>query len=106
MDMRMRTITRRTLLGLGAALAAVGLAGCPGPPEENKGAETPGSSGAPATPGTNGGAATTDKSGKKIKVALVFDLGGPDDKSFNASANNGLMKAKADLGLSDRSEER
>ncbi|HLK61312.1 MAG TPA: BMP family ABC transporter substrate-binding protein [Chthonomonadaceae bacterium] len=97
----MRTITRRTLLGLGAALAAVGLAGCPGPPEENKGAETPGSSGAPATPGTNGGAATTDKSGKKIKVALVFDLGGPDDKSFNASANNGLMKAKADLGLSD-----
>ncbi len=73
-------------------MAVVGLMGCPGPPEDNK---APSSSGAPETPGTPGAG------GKKIKVALVFDLGGPDDKSFNASANSGLMKAKADLGLTD-----
>ena len=80
---------------------AVGLAGCPGPPEENKGGTTPGSGAAPATPGTAGSATAPDKGGKKIKVALVFDLGGPDDKSFNASANVGLQKAKADLGLNE-----
>lgn len=34
-----------------------------------------------------------------IKVAIVFDKGGKDDKSFNQSAYEGAMKAKKDLGI-------
>jgi basic membrane protein A and related proteins len=36
---------------------------------------------------------------KAIKVAMLFDLGGRGDKSFNDSAAEGLDKAKADLGI-------
>jgi len=34
----------------------------------------------------------------EIKVAVVFDKGGKDDKSFNNAAYQGVMKAKAELG--------
>jgi basic membrane protein A and related proteins len=34
-----------------------------------------------------------------IKVGLVLDKGGKDDKSFNTSAYEGAMKAKKDLGI-------
>ncbi len=39
----------------------------------------------------------TDKS--KIKVGLVFDVGGRGDKSFNDAAYRGLEKAKQELGI-------
>src|SRR5262249_24544458 len=34
-----------------------------------------------------------------FKVALVLDRGGKDDKSFNASAHEGAMRAKSKLGV-------
>ncbi|MGI8907238.1 MAG: BMP family lipoprotein [Candidatus Sumerlaeaceae bacterium] len=37
--------------------------------------------------------------GKKIKVGLVFDVGGRGDKSFNDAAYAGLMKAQKELGI-------
>ena len=37
--------------------------------------------------------------GDKLKVAQVTDLGGIDDKSFNAGAYAGIEKAVADLGV-------
>lgn len=36
---------------------------------------------------------------EKIKVGLVFDVGGLGDKSFNDAAYAGLMKAKKELGI-------
>ncbi|MBX7221506.1 MAG: BMP family ABC transporter substrate-binding protein [Blastocatellia bacterium] len=39
-----------------------------------------------------------DESGK-IKVGIVFDIGGKDDKSFNAAANEGVKRAKKDLPI-------
>lgn len=36
---------------------------------------------------------------KKIKVGLVFDVGGRGDKSFNDAAYVGLMKAEKELGI-------
>lgn len=36
--------------------------------------------------------------GKKVKVGLVFDVGGRGDKSFNDAAYAGLEKARADFG--------
>jgi basic membrane protein A len=35
----------------------------------------------------------------EFKVALVLDRGGKDDKSFNASAYEGAMRAKNKLGV-------
>lgn len=37
--------------------------------------------------------------GKKIKVGLVFDVGGRGDKSFNDAAYAGLQKAQKELGV-------
>ena len=34
-----------------------------------------------------------------FKVGLVLDLGGKDDKSFNASAYQGATEAKKNLGI-------
>lgn len=40
---------------------------------------------------------TTDS--KKLKVGLVFDVGGRGDKSFNDAAYRGLERAKKELGI-------
>jgi basic membrane protein A len=39
------------------------------------------------------------QSSDKLKVGLVFDVGGRGDKSFNDSAYRGLEKAKKELGI-------
>src|ERR1700704_3684286 len=40
-----------------------------------------------------------DESGGKLKVGIVFDIGGKDDKSFNAAAWEGVKRAKEQLGI-------
>jgi basic membrane protein A len=40
--------------------------------------------------------------GKKIKVGLVTDIGGLNDRSFNQLANEGLQRAKSELGVDVR----
>jgi basic membrane protein A len=42
------------------------------------------------------------KSTQAIKVAVVTDIGGLNDKGFNALANKGLQDAKAQLGIQGR----
>jgi basic membrane protein A len=49
---------------------------------------------------TGGGA--SKPAAKKIKIGLVTDIGGLNDRSFNALAYKGLLKAKADLGADIR----
>ena len=39
------------------------------------------------------------KTGDKIHVGLVFDIGGKDDRSFNAAAWEGAKRAKAELPI-------
>jgi len=48
------------------------------------------------------GAAATATPAKKIKVGLVTDIGGLNDRSFNQLANEGLTKAGSDLGVDTR----
>jgi basic membrane protein A len=48
--------------------------------------------------------ATTAPTGKKLKVGVVLDTGGPTDKSFNQSAVEGLNKAITDFGLDPASK--
>jgi basic membrane protein A and related proteins len=40
-----------------------------------------------------------DESGGKLRVGIVFDIGGKDDKSFNAAAWQGVKRAKEELGI-------
>jgi basic membrane protein A and related proteins len=52
-----------------------------------------------------GGGSTTSTqaaTGKKIRVGLVTDIGGLNDRSFNALANKGLNDAKSQLGVEGR----
>jgi basic membrane protein A and related proteins len=53
--------------------------------------------------GAGSGAAKSDvKAGSTFRVALVTDIGGLDDRSFNFLANKGLTEAKAKLGVEGR----
>jgi basic membrane protein A len=54
----------------------------------------------PTTSGTS--TAESTPAAKKIKVGLVTDIGGLNDRSFNQLANAGLEKAKSDLGIEGR----
>ena len=74
------------LLCLGALVAA----GCGS--DNNSGGGGSGSSGGSATP----------SGGKKIKVGLVTDIGGLNDRSFNQLANDGVKRAQSQLGVDTR----
>jgi basic membrane protein A len=58
------------------------------------GEDEPASSGGTASEGT--------PAAKKIKVGLVTDIGGLNDRSFNQLANEGLERAKSELGVDTR----
>jgi len=47
-------------------------------------------------------AATTEAAGPALKIGLVTDIGGLDDRSFNFLANSGLERAEQELGVEGR----
>jgi basic membrane protein A and related proteins len=49
-----------------------------------------------------GGAAQQEEQKPAIKVGLVTDIGGLDDRSFNQLANEGLERAESELGVEGR----
>ncbi len=49
---------------------------------------------------SSSGSSTT--TGPKLKVGLVTDIGGLNDRSFNQLANEGLERAKSELGVTGR----
>src|SRR4051794_18855143 len=55
---------------------------------------------APSTSGTS--TAESTPAAKSIKVGLVTDIGGLNDRSFNQLANEGLERAKSELGVDGR----
>jgi basic membrane protein A len=81
-----------TLLALVVALLA--LAGCGGDDDEaaDTGAAT--ATGAAGTTGEDGG--------EPLRIGLVTDIGGLDDRSFNFLANKGLEQSESELGAQGR----
>jgi basic membrane protein A and related proteins len=80
----------RSILAIGLISLLVGVAAC--------GDDDDASSG-----GGGGGASTAQESAKKsIKVGLVTDIGGLNDRGFNQLANDGLERAKKELGVQGR----
>jgi basic membrane protein A len=51
---------------------------------------------------SGGGSAKSTSEAKKIKVGLVTDIGGLNDRSFNQLANQGFEQAKKELGIDGR----
>ena len=96
-DERGPTLSLRRLLlwGLVATLVAalaVFASGCGGGDDDDDTAA-----------GTTTAAETTDTDGgETIRVGLVTDIGGLDDRSFNFLANRGLERAKSELGAEGR----
>jgi basic membrane protein A and related proteins len=76
---------RATSIALIVAAAALALAAC----------------GSSSSSG-GGGSTSTTAQGKKIKVGLVTDIGGLNDRSFNHLANLGLTNAEKQLGVEGR----
>jgi basic membrane protein A len=52
--------------------------------------------------GDSGASSNATPAKKSIKVGLVTDIGGLNDRSFNQLANAGLEKAKSELGVDTR----
>jgi basic membrane protein A and related proteins len=73
------------LMILTFGLAALVAAGC-GDDEESSG----------------GGGSSSSQEQKKIKVGIVTDIGGLNDRGFNQSANEGLKRAISELGVEGR----
>jgi len=81
-------LVRRSLV---LVVLAVLLAGCGG---DDSSSTTSAAAG--------GGATTSAPTGKAIKVGLVTDIGGLNDRSFNHLAYVGLQRAQKDLGVDGR----
>jgi basic membrane protein A len=82
--------TRRAIATIGAAALLVAAAGCGS--DNNKSSSSSG--------GSDTTAAAPAK--KSIKVGLVTDIGGLNDRSFNTLANKGLETSKSELGITGR----
>jgi basic membrane protein A and related proteins len=80
-----RRTVRAMLIALILAVGCVAVAACG---SSDNGGTTTGS--------------TAAQQGKKIRVGIVTDIGGLNDRSFNALANKGLQDAKAQLGIDGR----
>jgi basic membrane protein A len=78
---------------------AVGVAACGSSDDDNGGASDSSSGGAAATATAT---ASPAAAGKKIRVAMVTDIGGLNDRSFNQLAYQGLKDAKSQLGADIR----
>ncbi|MEA2278762.1 MAG: basic rane protein [Solirubrobacteraceae bacterium] len=83
-----RRTSRATVIALILAVASFAVAAC-------------GSSSSSSSSGTSS-SASTPAAAKKIKVGLVTDIGGLNDRSFNALANKGLQDAQKQLGIQGR----
>ena len=81
------------LAALLVLLLAVG--GCGSDDESSSGTTAAETTAAPTT--TGGGT-----SGEGLKIGLVTDIGGLNDRSFNFLANKGLQRAERELGVSGR----
>ena len=84
-----RRTSRAIAIALSLAVGALGVAACGGS-NGNGGGSSSGSS------------SSASSGGKKIKVGLVTDIGGLNDRSFNFLANKGLQDAEKQLGIQGR----
>jgi basic membrane protein A len=86
-----RSASRAIAIALSLAVGALGVAACGSSNDKSSGSSSSSSSSSASAP-----------QGKKIKVGLVTDIGGLNDRSFNFLANKGLQDAQKQLGIQGR----
>src|SRR3954452_16896067 len=84
-----RRTSRAIAIALSLAVGAFGVAAC-------------GSSSGGSSSNSSSSSSTAASSGPKLKVGLVTDIGGLNDRSFNFLANKGLQDAQQQLGIQGR----
>jgi basic membrane protein A and related proteins len=84
-----RRTFRAMAIALTLAVGAFGVAACGSSDDDSGG-------------GSSSSSASSAPQGKKIKVGLVTDIGGLNDRSFNQLANEGLQRAVKQLGIQGR----
>jgi basic membrane protein A len=84
-----RSTSRAIAIALSLAVGALGVAAC-------------GSSSSGGGSSSSSSSSSTASSGPKLKVGLVTDIGGLNDRSFNFLANKGLEDAQQQLGVQGR----
>ncbi|HEU0336525.1 MAG TPA: hypothetical protein VFR43_08215, partial [Gaiellaceae bacterium] len=52
--------------------------------------------------GSGGSTTSAGGSGEGVRIAVVTDIGGLNDRGFNALANDGLKRAESELGAQGR----
>jgi basic membrane protein A and related proteins len=89
---------KKSLLRVGAVAAAslLSLSACAEPPAENTAAPAPADSSAAVE---SSAPAETEGEATDFKACMVSDFGGFDDKSFNETSYNGLLRAGEELGV-------
>jgi basic membrane protein A len=90
-----RSAFRAILIALILAIGSFAVAAC-GSSDDN------GTTSSGAAASTSAASTSTAAPAKKIKVGLVTDIGGLNDRSFNALANKGLKDAQSQLGIEGR----
>jgi len=89
-------------LALGVIVAACAPAATPPPAQPTAVPAQP--TAAPAQPTAVPAQPTAASGASAIRVGLVTDVGGPDDKSFNATSIAGMERAIKELGISSESK--
>jgi basic membrane protein A and related proteins len=89
-------IRLRSLVALGVATLALGLAACGSSSSSSTTSSTTASSGGSAASSSTTAAAS---SGSGFKVGLVTDIGGLNDHGFNHLSYEGLLQAESQLGV-------
>ncbi len=90
-------IRLRSLVALGTAALALGLAACGSSSSSTTSSTTTASSGGSAASTSSTTAAASSGSG--FKVGLVTDIGGLNDHGFNHLSYEGLLQAESQLGV-------
>jgi basic membrane protein A and related proteins len=91
--------TFRTIIAIAVIAALALVAAACGSSDKSSTSSSTSSSGSGGAAATN---TTSSSGGKKIKVGLVTDIGGLNDRSFNHLAYVGLQRAQAQLGIQGR----
>ncbi|MFN0085953.1 MAG: BMP family ABC transporter substrate-binding protein, partial [Blastocatellia bacterium] len=52
-----------------------------------------------SSPGCTTRDAEAEAGSGRTRVGIVFDIGGKDDRSFNAAANEGVLRAKREFPI-------
>ncbi len=80
-------------IAVALSIAALALSGCGERPSDDN------DTNAQETPSASDSATTPKESHPNFKACMVSDSGGFDDKSFNQTSHDGLVKAKTDYGI-------